>query len=113
MALTTPFYCDCGKVYIIYIPKRMLFREMFKGGGVKLGTLIDKKERERGEVALAQETAEFSGYEFRDVGINEIIQCECGAVYDVLRAIYLSIKFPDLKVLNYREVRTNKSLDIS
>lgn len=81
----------------------MLFREYFRGGGVKPGELIDKKERERGEIALAQEEAELNGFIFRDVGINEIIQCECGAVYDMLRTIYLDLKY--FNVLGYEEVR--------
>lgn len=114
MALTTTLHCDCGKTYVIYIPKRILFKEIFKGDGVGYGSgvvfgkMLDQQETKRGEIELAQEEAELDGYEFRNINVNEVIQCECGAVFDMLRAIQLDIKY---QVLRYEEVRTGTGID--
>jgi len=104
MALITTLQCSCGKEYLIYVPRRILYKEIFRGGGVGLGKLIDEHERDRGEIALAGETAELRGVEFRDISVNEIIQCECGRVFDMLRIIDLDIKYSGVGVLNYEEV---------
>jgi len=105
MALITTLQCSCGKEYLIYVPRRILYKEIFRGGGVELGKMIDEHERGSGEIALAGETAELRGVEFRDISINEIIQCECGRVFDMLRLISLSVKYWDVGVLYYEEVR--------
>lgn len=107
MALITTIQCSCGREWLIYVPKRVLFREIFSKGmgsnGIRVGKLIDEQEERRGEIALAEEGAELRGVAFRDVSINEIIQCECGRVFDMLRMIDLDLKYPG--VLGYEEVR--------
>jgi len=105
MALITALQCSCGIEYLIYVPRRILYKEIFRGGGAGLGKMIDQHEQQRGEIALAGETAELRGVEFRDISVNEIIQCECGRVFDMLRLISLSVKYWDVGVLNYEEVR--------
>lgn len=105
MALITTLRCSCGKEWLIYMPKRMLFREIFRGGGVELGKAIDEHERDRGEVALVEGAAELNGVELRDISVNEIIQCRCGLVIDMLRLITLSVKYPEVSFMQYKEVR--------
>lgn len=107
MALITKLRCPCGIEYWVYIPKKVLYRELC-GGRVELGKKIDEYEQGKGEIALAGEAAELRGFQFRDISINEIIQCECGEVFDMLKAIHLDIEFPGMGVLNYEEVRVSQ-----
>ncbi|MBA7491996.1 hypothetical protein ES702_02545 [subsurface metagenome] len=104
MALITTLQCSCGREWLIYVPKKLLYKEIFRGGGVELGKLMDEQKERRGEIALAQEGAELRGVKFRDISISEIIQCDdCGRVFDMLRIIDLDIKYPG--VLDYQEVK--------
>ncbi len=107
MALITTFDCPCGERYCVYIPKQLLFREIFKGDGVGfgsgmvLGKMLDQQRSEREEVALIGEAAELCGFIFKDISTNEVIQCSCGRVFDLLRVIRLDLDNPDLELINY------------
>lgn len=93
MASIFSYRCKCGRVYSIYVPKEMQFKEMF--GDPKMieeGRLIDKREQEAGEVENARRImTEEAETEFRDASVNEVIQCECGEVFDVL-AFYRELR---------------------
>ena len=69
----------------------MLIKEQL-GQGTKdihlsIANEIDHSPMIRKELCLAKQVAESLDYEFRDAGINEIIQCECGEIMDLLEQI--------------------------
>lgn len=89
MASITVWKCRCGKVYHIYIPKSIEFAARIgTAEALREGIMVDKKERQDGEIELAKNLAKEVGAEFKNVfDDNVIIRCDCGEVftmYDIL-----------------------------
>ena len=86
MASSTMLKCPCGKVYHIYIPKRLQHREVFgTPEAAEYRKRIDRLEKEMGKIKWMKYIAErVLGGEWIDASINEVIECECGEVYNVL-----------------------------
>lgn len=86
MASIFSYRCKCGRVYSVYLSKEMQYREMFDDPKmIEEGKRIDEEERKAGEVEDARRMImEATGTKLRDTRINEIIQCECGEIFDAL-----------------------------
>lgn len=86
MASIFSYRCRCGRVHAVYLSKEMQYREMFDDPKmIEDGKRIDEEERKSGEVEDARRMMmKVTGTKLRDASINEIIQCECGEIFDTL-----------------------------
>lgn len=85
MALTLAYQCSCGEVYIVYVPQKLQTRELGQSlEMIREAEKVDKEERESGWIESIKTDLEDVGAKFIDSSINEVIQCECGEVFDLL-----------------------------
>ena len=93
MATTLTYLCDCGKKYMVFVSKKILITELMgQPERTKEAERWDKEEEKAGEIEMAKEMAKmFGADEFIDTRVNEVYQCECGKVFDLL-AFYRSVR---------------------
>jgi len=85
MAFILTYQCSCEEIYAVYVPQKLQAREL--GQSLKMireAEKADKEERESGWIERIKTGLEDVGAKFIDSSINEVIQCECGEVFDLL-----------------------------
>lgn len=84
--LSLLFECTtCQQLYQLYIPNRVQAKAVNLGPEeIAYATKLDKELKETGKVENVKRMAKRIGAKFVDASVNEIVQCDCGEVFDLL-----------------------------
>lgn len=80
------FECvNCGQIYQLYIPKKLQTKELnCVPEIIAKAEQSDKEDRESGAVEKLKRMADRIGAKFINMSVNEVVQCDCGEIYDLL-----------------------------
>jgi len=85
MPININHVCQCGRKYYLYMPFKMYAKEAgYSPKGIAVAEKIDKEDHTPERMEIQKKIAELYGAEFKDLSVNEIVQCECGKVLDML-----------------------------
>jgi len=79
----------CGQLYLLYIPHKLEAKELNCSPEeiVKAGKL-DDEEKKTGTIEHLKNVAKTIGAKFIDMSVKEMLQCDCGATFDLLADYY-------------------------
>lgn len=79
------FECvNCGQIYQCYIPKRIQTKQLnCPPEIIEKAKQSDKEDEESGAIEKVKRMAKHMRAKYVDMSVNEVMQCDCGEVYDL------------------------------